>query len=146
MLSLEYFWQMLGGFSNADHWYHVVPNEEEPLMTFTHIARFCDSISQYLDVRKLKILSGLVAASSSSQSTWCLVFLQSGHPIQAAWRWTQHNDRHLQIIHEVPFNLFYIFIQVIEFYPTQVSQFLFTARNLLDFVNSEIATWRVKKL
>jgi hypothetical protein len=60
---------MLGGFSNADHWYHVVPNEEEPLMTFTHIARFCDSISQYLDVRKLKILSGLVAASSSSQST-----------------------------------------------------------------------------
>jgi hypothetical protein len=97
-------------------------------------------------VRKLKTFLAWLLHPHQSQLTWCLVFLQSGHPIQAAWRWTQHNDRHLQIIHEVPFNLFYIFIQVTEFYPTQVSQFLFTARNLLDFVNSEIATWRVKKL
>ncbi|CAK9230674.1 unnamed protein product [Sphagnum troendelagicum] len=52
-----------------NHWYHVVPNEEEPLMTFTHIARFCDSIAQYLDVRKLKICLAWLLHPHQRQST-----------------------------------------------------------------------------
>ncbi|CAK9878637.1 unnamed protein product [Sphagnum jensenii] len=55
--------------TSLDHWYHVVPHEEEPLMTFTHIARFCDSISQYLDVRKLKICLAWLLHPHQSQST-----------------------------------------------------------------------------